>query len=122
LIPALAGAPAAVDPVAADPDTPGAPAPPDPVAANDIPALNWLIAAICLGAALVVTPLWRAPQKTLDKTTPTAVASWLAAQPVRGPLFNYMEWGGYLEWVLYPGRRMFIDGRFEARRPQVWDD
>jgi hypothetical protein len=126
LIPALSGAPASLQaPVpdsAADAPAPAGSAPAEPLAANDIPALNWLIAAICLGAALVVTPLWRAPAKTLDKATPTAVAAWLAAQPVRGPLFNYMEWGGYLEWVLYPERQMFIDGRFEARQPQVWDD
>ena len=42
--------------------------------------------------------------------------------PPPGPLFNYMEWGGYLEWVLYPQQQLFIDGRFEARQPQVWDD
>jgi hypothetical protein len=33
-----------------------------------------------------------------------------------------MEWGGYLEWELYPTYQMFIDGRFEARKVEVWKD
>ena len=33
-----------------------------------------------------------------------------------------MEWGGYLEWELYPQYQLFIDGRFEARQVQVWKD
>jgi hypothetical protein len=33
-----------------------------------------------------------------------------------------MEWGGYLEWELYPQYQMFIDGRFEAREIEVWSD
>jgi hypothetical protein len=33
-----------------------------------------------------------------------------------------MEWGGYLEWELYPEYQLFIDGRFEARQVQVWQD
>ncbi|HUS15372.1 MAG TPA: hypothetical protein VM536_10195 [Chloroflexia bacterium] len=94
----------------------------EPVPSADIPALNWLIAGAFLVVSLIVAPLWRTPEKALDKTTPVALAAWLAAQPPHGQVFNYMEWGGYLEWVLYPGRQLFIDGRFEARRPQVWDD
>jgi hypothetical protein len=103
--------------------------PPEP--SREIPALNWLFAGVLILAALAATPLWRNPSTALDKTTPTAVARFLAdgtgglpgttgAPP--GPLFNYMEWGGYLEWVLYPQRQLFIDGRFEARQPQVWTD
>ena len=33
-----------------------------------------------------------------------------------------MEWGGYLEWELYPQYKLFIDGRFEAREIPVWQD
>ena len=33
-----------------------------------------------------------------------------------------MEWGGYLEWALYPQYQLFIDGRFEARQIPVWQD
>jgi hypothetical protein len=89
---------------------------------TEIPVLNWAFAVALVGAALVLTPITRPPAKALDKTTPTAVAAWLAARAPHGPLFNYMEWGGYLEWVLYPREKLFIDGRFEARQEQVWQD
>ena len=104
------------------PDTPDALAPalaPTPLA--DIPALNWLIAGGLALAAVVAAPIWR-PDRALDKSTPVALGRWLAAQPVHDHLFNYMEWGGYLEWVLYPRQQLFIDGRFEARQRSVWDD
>ncbi len=102
-----------------------------PADSREIPALNWLLAGGLIVAALGATPLWRSPATALDKTTPTAVARFLAdgtggtpgtSDPPPGPLFNYMEWGGYLEWVLYPQQKLFIDGRFEARQPQVWTD
>ncbi|HMA34117.1 MAG TPA: hypothetical protein VKY74_06500, partial [Chloroflexia bacterium] len=109
LAPAPAAAPAGAE---------GLPAP----SAPEIPVLNWMIAGGCLAAAIVVAPVWRAPARALDKTTPVAAGQWLRAQPPHGLLFNYMEWGGYLEWVLYPRQQLFIDGRFEARQPAVWDD
>jgi hypothetical protein len=102
-----------------------------PAPSREIPVLNWLLAGGLLIAALAATPLWRDPATALDKSTPTAVARFLAdgtggtgdaPGPPPGPLFNYMEWGGYLEWVLYPQQQVFIDGRFEARRAQVWQD
>jgi hypothetical protein len=103
--------------------------PPPP--SREIPALNWLLAGVLIVAALVATPLWRDPGTALDKSTPTAVARFLAdgtggvngtSGPPPGPLFNYMEWGGYLEWVLYPQQQLFIHGRFEARQEEVWKD
>jgi hypothetical protein len=102
-----------------------------PAADREIPALNWLLAGGLVLAALAATPLWRDPGTALDKSTPAAVARFLAdgtggttgaIAPPPGPLFNYMEWGGYLEWVLYPQQQVFIDGRFEARQGQVWQD
>ena len=90
--------------------------------APDIPILNWSIAAFLIGVGLAVAPLWKTPTAALAATTPTGVADWLAGRPPHGPLFNYMEWGGFLEWTLFPRQQLFIDGRFEAREPQVWDD
>jgi hypothetical protein len=98
------------------------------VRAGDIPLLNWGIAAFLVGIALAVAPIWKAPEAAYAAGTPTSVARWLATRPPHGPIFNYMEWGGYLEWWLYPpqqaypAQQMFIDGRFEARQPAVWDD
>jgi hypothetical protein len=96
----------------------------------ELPALNWLIAIMLLSGAFIFTPLWRpanpfVPQESkaaLAKDTPIELGNYLKANDPPAPLFNYMEWGGYLGWELYPEYKMFIDGRFEARQVQVWKD
>ncbi len=101
-----------------------------PAGPPGLPALNWLLATIIVGGALAFTPLWRAGNPLVapsDKAvvsagTPTKLADFLEQNNLPAPIFNYMEWGGYLEWRLYPQRQMFIDGRFEARTLPVWED
>jgi len=100
------------------------------VQSTERPVLNWGIAVILVGSALLFTPLWRqanplvpAPARVaLAPSTPENIATFLKNSNVPTPIFNYMEWGGYLEWALYPQYQMFIDGRFEARQIPVWDD
>ncbi len=97
---------------------------------KEIAAFNWLIAAVILGVPLLFTPLWRpdnplvpdTAKSALAPNSPTKLGDFLAKANVPAPIFNYMEWGGYLEWALYPRYQMFIDGRFEARQIQVWKD
>ena len=40
------------------------------------------------------------------------------ATGLRGPVFNSMNLGGYLAWELYPGTRIFQDGRLQAVPPE----
>jgi hypothetical protein len=101
---------------------------------RELASLNWVIAGLLLGGALIFTPLWRganpllpAPARVaLSASTPSKLAAFLKGGSVQEPIFNYMEWGGYLEWELYDHQsgkgRMFIDGRFEAREVAVWKD
>ncbi|MBF6614383.1 MAG: hypothetical protein IVW55_14800 [Chloroflexi bacterium] len=97
---------------------------------KEITAFNWVIAALILGVPFLFTPLWRpynplvpaSAKSALAPNSPTKVGDFLARANVPAPIFNYMEWGGYLEWALYPRYQMFIDGRFEARQIQVWKD
>lgn len=42
---------------------------------------------------------------------PAAAVAYLVAHPDSGPVFNHYDWGGYLIFKLYPGTRVFIDGR-----------
>jgi hypothetical protein len=42
---------------------------------------------------------------------PAGAADFLLAHHVTGPIFNTYEYGGYLIWRLWPGERVFIDGR-----------
>ncbi|HEY0072103.1 MAG TPA: hypothetical protein VGE04_19245 [Chloroflexia bacterium] len=97
---------------------------------RELPAINWLLAIIIVGGALAFTPLWResnplvapASRTALSSDTPVKLAGFLKSGDVPAPVFNYMEWGGYLENELYPKYQMFIDGRFEARQIPVWND
>lgn len=97
---------------------------------RELPAMNWLLATLIVGGALAFTPLWReanplvapAAKVALSADTPVKLADFLKSSDVPGPVFNYMEWGGYLENELYPRYQMFIDGRFEARQIPVWND
>jgi hypothetical protein len=91
---------------------------------------NWVLAVLLVGSALAATPLWRqgnplvptGGDQALADNTPIKLADFVKSTHPPAPLFNYMEWGGYLEHELYPQYQMFIDGRFEARRIQVWRD
>jgi hypothetical protein len=97
---------------------------------QEMPAMNWLLAILMIGGALAFTPLWRAAnplvapaaKPALAAGTPVELAEFLKSGSVPSPVFNYMEWGGYLENELYPRYQMFIDGRFEARQVPVWHD
>lgn len=42
---------------------------------------------------------------------PEAAAQFIKAKRPEGNLFNYYDWGGYLIYSLYPGKKVFIDGR-----------
>jgi hypothetical protein len=42
---------------------------------------------------------------------PTGAADFLLRHHIAGPIFNTYEYGGYLIWRLWPGQRVFIDGR-----------
>ena len=92
--------------------------------------MNFILATILVVGALVFTPLWRSSnplvpadsKAALGDSTPVKLADFLKTENVPAPIFNYMEWGGYLEWELYPQYELFIDGRFEARQVQVWQD
>ncbi|HET9495524.1 MAG TPA: hypothetical protein VFR15_14930, partial [Chloroflexia bacterium] len=96
----------------------------------EMPLLNWMFVAVFAGGALLFTPLWRPANPLVPEPakgylapgTPSDVAEHIRSTRPPAPLFNYMEWGGYLEWELYPEYRMFIDGRFEAREVEVWND
>lgn len=61
------------------------------------------------------------PQSEIQHFPERAVA-FLSAHPPTGPLFNSYDWGGYLAWKLYPGVRVFIDGRTDLYGDQFLHD
>jgi hypothetical protein len=102
---------------------------------SELYALNLGLVVLLLAGAVLYTPLWRQAnplvpaygKEALAESTPMKLAAFLKSGSAPAPIFNYMEWGGYLEWELFKyGQphtgQMFIDGRFEARQVQVWRD
>lgn len=43
---------------------------------------------------------------------PVAAADFVLNNDLKGNMFNFSDWGGYLIWRLGPERKVFIDGRF----------
>ncbi|MBA4373423.1 MAG: hypothetical protein C0402_11260 [Thermodesulfovibrio sp.] len=46
-----------------------------------------------------------------DNIFPVSAVDFIAANNLRGNMYNYYDWGGYLIWRLSPERKVFIDGR-----------
>jgi len=55
----------------------------------------------------------RQPQ-TEAEHFPAGAVIYLETHPPSGPVFNHYDWGGYLIFKLYPGTRVFIDGRADV--------
>jgi hypothetical protein len=49
-----------------------------------------------------------------------AAATWLAANPQPGRMFNYQPWGSYLEFRLGPEVRVGFDSRIELPPVDRW--
>jgi hypothetical protein len=46
-----------------------------------------------------------------EMSYPVSAADFIAREDLPRPVFNEMMWGGYLEWRLWPGYKMFVDTR-----------
>lgn len=45
------------------------------------------------------------------KVFPVEAVDWLKQNPQKGEMFNSFEWGGYLQYHLWPGNLVFIDSK-----------
>ena len=94
------------------------------------PAINGLVLGLIALIAVGSLPWWRAAapifvpeMRVMVPPSPLVdAADWLTRDAGPGELFHYIAWGPYLAWRLGPGQRIFVDGRFEAYRPEVFDD
>ncbi|MDA8156465.1 MAG: hypothetical protein M0Z52_08455 [Actinomycetota bacterium] len=48
---------------------------------------------------------------SITSSMPSEAAGFIAANNLKGPMFNKVEWGGYLLWRLYPRYKVFLDGQ-----------
>ena len=77
---------------------------------KDKPWLN-----LALTAAIVALMVWAYPngsqlRDTIDSHYPTAALRFMQEKQIRGRLFHFYDYGGYIEWNA-PGIKTFADGR-----------
>jgi hypothetical protein len=53
---------------------------------------------------------------------PTAAVEWIEQNQPEGNIYNTYGWGGYLIWHLYPGYKVYIDGRADVYGDQFMND
>lgn len=51
---------------------------------------------------------------------PAPAVDFLERNPLRGPIFNELRYGGYLEFRLYPPKTAFVDGRMILRSAEFY--
>jgi len=75
--------------------------------------IGWVVALLGMSWVVSVRLRGGAAEWTLLRTHfPVAAARFLQANPgLPRDLVNPYEWGGYLEWTVWPKHRVFIDGR-----------
>jgi hypothetical protein len=94
--------------------------------ARGSPPVNALLAGLALVVAVTSLPWWRDAlplgEPSIVSSSPLVVGTDRLAADAPRRLFHYIAWGPYLAWRLNDGGHIFIDGRFEAYRPEVFAD
>jgi hypothetical protein len=84
--------------------------------------VNQLIMAAAAIALAGFTGLFRGPLMNVGRYPAGAVA-FIENHHLRGNLLCDFNWGEYLIWHLWPGSKVFIDGRYDTVYPEkVFDD
>lgn len=72
------------------------------------------IAAVFLARLIAISP-WQLdpepPAAWVENDYPEEAVRFLYERDVKGPMFNLMQWGGYLIWRANPRYKVFFDGR-----------
>jgi len=78
--------------------------------------LEWAVLAtvVCIGLLLGARSANFSQQglnQAMARTFPIGAVNYLRQYPVPGPLYNNLDWGGFLIWYMPPGYPVAIDGR-----------
>lgn len=75
-----------------------------------------LLAIACIVILLVIRPLHKntvgIKSILYGMTFPVSAAEFMDNEQLPQPVFNHMQYGGYLEWKLWPKYKMFTDTRY----------
>jgi hypothetical protein len=69
------------------------------------------VAGIAAAPVIASTPGLRYGLGFDARNLPEGATRFIAANKLRGPMFNFLPFGGWLAWRLHPDVRIFIDGR-----------
>ena len=79
------------------------------------PAKTFLNAVLLVGFLVFLVArvryVWHRQADAESRELPALAVSFIAAQQPPAPMLNHYNWGGYFIWKLYPGYRVYIDGR-----------
>ncbi|OWK46675.1 hypothetical protein FRUB_00374 [Fimbriiglobus ruber] len=82
--------------------------------------LSYALVALGVATAAVVPLFVRPP--VFDPSIPFAGLDRVREMRVRGPVYNYREWGGPLIWACQPDVKVTIDGRLYLFPQDDWDE
>jgi hypothetical protein len=92
-------------------------------AERGVPVLSGLVLAVLAVMLVMASPPLRnaTPGSRPElRAAPVATATWLAAHPQPGRMFNYQPWGSYLEFRLGPRVQVAFDSRVELPSADRW--
>jgi hypothetical protein len=73
-----------------------------------------IVVVFAIFVAVHVRTVVKHPTAVEAEMFPLRAVSFLTTLHSPGPILNDYDWGGYLIWRLYPGYRVFIDGRADV--------
>lgn len=77
---------------------------------SQIKGIFWVIASTVIFSALILTSTIADKLYQFDSEIfPVGAVKWLHENPQDGKMFNYLNWGGYLTFNLYPSQLAFVD-------------
>jgi hypothetical protein len=89
---------------------------------NTARLFNWAVLGVLLLATVLYAGIVIQNQPESERATyPKGAVDFIQRENLNAPMFNLYEWGGYLIWRLYPGQRVFIDGRADVYGPLIQD-
>lgn len=78
-----------------------------------IRTLNFALTSVACFVVIFFFPSRARLQKAVELWNPVGAVHYLQQHPVKGPMFDTGDWGGYLVWKFGPGHRVFMDGRLD---------
>lgn len=77
---------------------------------SQIKGVFWVIASTVIFSILILTSTIADKLYQFDSEVfPVEAVKWLQENPQEGKMFNYLNWGGYITFNLYPEQLAFVD-------------